>query len=226
LTSSRPSNETRYDRTRIFAWAQSTNIGLDAFVDSQELVGFATDLKTGKPLSGVNLFIYPNGKSLATSETENENVEQTKTATNSQPKSWWEWLFDWGTSDESIKATEIVNENGEIAETETIAEAQTNQTGANGVLRLPLPETAAKQQNILIARRGKDVAFLPENTDYYWQETGNWYRKPETDSLRWFVFDDRKMYRPKEEVSIKGYIRVFTAGKFGDVAGLQTRRAV
>jgi uncharacterized protein YfaS (alpha-2-macroglobulin family) len=209
------------DRTRIFAWAQSTNIGLDAFVDSQELVGFATDLKTGKPLSGVNLFIYPNGKSLATSETENENVEQTKTATNSQPKSWWEWLFDWGTSNESIKATEIVNESGEIAETELIAEARTNQTGANGVLRLPLPETAANQQNILIARRGKDVAFLPENTDYYWQETGNWYRKPETDSLRWFVFDDRKMYRPNEEVSIKGYIRKVTAGKFGDVAGLQ-----
>jgi uncharacterized protein YfaS (alpha-2-macroglobulin family) len=29
------------------------------------------------------------------------------------------------------------------------------------------------------------------------------------------------MYRPNEEVSIKGYIRRITAGKFGDVAGLQ-----
>ncbi|HKX83467.1 MAG TPA: alpha-2-macroglobulin family protein, partial [Pyrinomonadaceae bacterium] len=67
---------------------------------------------------------------------------------------------------------------------------------------------------------GKDVAFLPENTDYYWQDSGNWYKKPDHDSLRWFVFDDRKMYKPKEEVAVKGYIRKITAGKLGDVEGL------
>ncbi len=42
-------------------------------------------------------------------------------------------------------------------------------------------------------------------------------RKRRRDQLRWFTFDDRKMYRPKEEVAIKGYIRKITAGKFGDV---------
>jgi hypothetical protein len=42
----------KYDRTRIFTWAQATQIGLDAFVDNQELVGFATELKTGKPITG------------------------------------------------------------------------------------------------------------------------------------------------------------------------------
>ncbi|MGI8884395.1 MAG: MG2 domain-containing protein, partial [Pyrinomonadaceae bacterium] len=206
----------KYDRTRIFTWAQSTNIGLDAFVDYQELVGFATDLKTGKPLSGVELSIYPNGKMVSG---ERSAVSSEETADGGQ--SWWEWLSSWGVSDDAIKETQTIDENGEIAETETILEAQTNQTGANGVLRLPLPETAANQQNVLIARKGKDVAFLPENTDYYWQETGNWYRKPQTDSLRWFVFDDRKMYRPNEEVSVKGYIRKITAGKLGDVEGLQ-----
>ena len=55
----------KYDRTRIFTWAQATQIGLDAFVDSTELVGFATELKTGKPLSGVELSIYPNGKAVS-----------------------------------------------------------------------------------------------------------------------------------------------------------------
>jgi hypothetical protein len=44
----------KYDRTRIFTWAQATQIGLDAFVDNQELVGFATELKTGKPLAALN----------------------------------------------------------------------------------------------------------------------------------------------------------------------------
>ncbi|MDQ3129848.1 MAG: Ig-like domain-containing protein, partial [Acidobacteriota bacterium] len=204
----------QYDRTRIFTWAQSTNIGLDAFVDYQELVGFATDLKTGKPLSGVELSIYPNGKQIVQSP--KSNVQSPNAVS-----SWWEWLTSWGVSDDGIKETQTIDENGEVAETETILEAQTNQTGANGILRLPLPEAAANQQNILIARKGKDVAFLPENTDYYWQETGNWYKKPQTDSLRWFVFDDRKMYRPNEEVAVKGYIRKITAGKLGDVEGLQ-----
>ena len=54
----------KYDRTRIFTWLQATQIGLDAFVDNSELVGFATELKTGKPLSGVDLSIYPNGSSI------------------------------------------------------------------------------------------------------------------------------------------------------------------
>jgi alpha-2-macroglobulin len=202
----------KYDRTRVVAWAQATQIGLDAFVDNQELVGFATELKTGKPLSGVELSIYPNGGNVKSQESrvESENVSQ----------SLWNWLWSWGVSDEAIKQTEAVEENGETTETEIVEEAQTNQTTANGILRLPLPESVANQQNILIAKRGKDIAFLPENTDYYWQESGNWYKKGVSDSLRWFVFDDRKMYRPKEEVSVKGYIRVYEGGKFGDIQTL------
>lgn len=200
----------KYDRTRIFTWAQSTNIGLDAFVDNQELVGFATELKTGKPISGAELLIYPNGGKFG-----NKPL-----AANSHDQSWWEWLTNWGTSDEAIKEIETVDETGEVAEAETVEEAQTNSTTANGILRLPLPEETAKQQNLLIAKRGKDVSFLPENTDYYWQESGSWYRKTAIDELRWFTFDDRKMYRPKEEVAVKGYIRKITAGKFGDVEPL------
>jgi uncharacterized protein YfaS (alpha-2-macroglobulin family) len=197
----------KYDRTRIFTWAQSTNIGLDAFVDNQELVGFATELKTGKPLSGVELSIYPNGKPPASKQVSENTSNQT----------WWEWLTNWGTSENSITETETISESGEIAEAETIEEAQTNQTAANGILRLPLPEKQADQQNLLIAKKGNDVAFLPENTDYYWQDSGSWYKKTPTDSYRWFTFDDRKMYRPKEEVAVKGYVRYITGGKFGDV---------
>ncbi|HEY0429809.1 MAG TPA: DUF6049 family protein [Pyrinomonadaceae bacterium] len=200
----------KYDRTRLFSWIQATQIGLDAFVDNQELVGFATDLKTGKPLNGVDLSIYPNGKD---AKALSENTE-------APTKSWWEWLSSWGASDDSIKETETVDETGEVAQTETIKPAETNRTGDNGILRLPLPDTQATRQNLLIARRGKDVAFLPENTDYYWQEYGSWYKTGQPDTLRWFVFDDRGMYRPKEDVTLKGYIRVLQGGKFGDVQSL------
>ena len=51
----------------------STKIGLDAFVDNQELVGFATELKTGKPLSGVELSIYPNGAKVVSQNQECRN---------------------------------------------------------------------------------------------------------------------------------------------------------
>lgn len=199
----------KYDRTRIFSWVQATRIGLDAFVDNEELVGFATDLQTGKPLAGVELSIYPNGGKV--------------TAQNAPPareQSWWEWLMSWGTSDESASEIHSTDENGETVETDTVEAAETNVTTETGILRLPLPEQAAKQQNVLIARKGGDVAFLPENSDYFWQQAGSWYKKPVTDSLRWFVFDDRKMYRPKEEVAVKGYIRVYEGGKLGDINAL------
>ncbi|HRH46651.1 MAG TPA: MG2 domain-containing protein, partial [Pyrinomonadaceae bacterium] len=198
----------KYDRTRIVTWAQSTQIGLDAFVDNHELVGFATDIKTGKPLSGVDLTIIPNGKKPSGKQT-SENT-----------KSWWEWLTSWGSS-EKANGPSAFDENGEETAIEEIAEANTNQTTDNGILRLPLPENSSpKIQNLLLAKKGKDVAFMPEQSEYYWQDYGNWYDKADIDSLRWFVFNDRGIYRPKEEVAIKGYIRVYQGGKLGDIAEL------
>ena len=206
-----PVRKTQYDRTRIFKWIQSTQIGLDAFVDNQELVGFATELKDGKPLSGVELSIYPNGSKVQSSESRVQSQSG---------QSWTDWFYGLFASNEKPTGPNATGENGAAVNLETIEEAQSNQTGANGILRLPLPDAQAKQQNMLIARRGKDVAFLPENTYYYNQQPGSWYKKPDVNSLRWFVFDDRKMYRPKEEVSIKGYVRVYQGGKFGDIAAL------
>ncbi len=205
----------KYDRTKITVWAQATQIGLDAFVDNEELVAFATDLKNGKPLTGVELSIYPNGKT--PDKNQKSEIQKPKT-------SWWEWLTSWGSSDESSREVESVDENGSPQETETIEAAASAQTSDNGILRLPLPETQSqKTQNVLIARRGKDVAFMPENSDYYWSDYGSWYRKGYSDSLKWFVFDDRKLYRPKEEVSIKGYIRLYEGGKLGDIQPLGDR---
>jgi alpha-2-macroglobulin len=194
----------QYDRTKIVAWAQATQIGLDAFVDNQELVGFATELQTGKALSGVELAIYPNnGTPLSQQKT--ENSEQTAS-------SFWDWFNFWGTSETNIQE--------EKPETTTAAEPPIAKTDDSGLLRLALPEGSQKTPNLLIARRGKDVAFMPEQSDYYWQDYGSWYKKSESESLRWFIFDDRQMYRPKEEVAIKGYLRKMTAGKFADITEL------
>ncbi len=206
----------QYDRTRVIRWLQSTQIGLDAFVDNTELVGFATELATGKPLAGVDLTIYPNDGSVSS----NANVNEDQTASGGTFfGSILNWVSSWGSADPVN--SDSLNADGTVAEMETIQPAQTKQTAANGILRLTLSDQSSqKGQNILIARRGKDVAFLPENSDYFWQDSGSWYKKPTFASLRWFVFDDRKMYKPNEEVAVKGYIRVMTGGKLGDIQGL------
>ncbi|MBA3334684.1 MAG: hypothetical protein H0T08_03655, partial [Acidobacteria bacterium] len=217
-----PVRVNQYDRTRIFSWVQATQIGLDAFVDNQELVGFATELKMGKPVAGVELSIFPNGQKVSGERSALSGQEEKVENSGAARQSWMAWAWSFLAPDETEKDILLTDGNVETSRSETIEAAQTNQTSANGILRLPLPEKMAKQQNILIARKGKDVAFLPENSDnyYYNLDVGSWYKKPQTDWLRWFVFDDRKMYRPKEEVAVKGYIRLYQSGKFGDIAPL------
>jgi uncharacterized protein YfaS (alpha-2-macroglobulin family) len=142
----------------LLAWVQSTQIGLDAFVDNHELVGWATSLADGAPLSDVQVKILPS------------NIEGT--------------------------------------------------TGSDGVAHLTLKPSSDSSPNLLVARRGNDVAILPENPNNWWATTGTWYHKPQPDELRWYVFDDRKLYRPGEEVHLKGWIRLIGAGKGGDVGPL------
>lgn len=104
----------------------------------------------------------------------------------------------------------------------------TGTSGLYGLMRLPLTSgvkitpasnVTSPQQNssLLIARQGRDVAILPEH-DEWWNAGTSWYRREAIDELRWFVFDDRKMYRPGEEVHLKGWIRKVGGGKSGDVA--------
>jgi uncharacterized protein YfaS (alpha-2-macroglobulin family) len=148
----------RWEVRTIKTWIQATQIGLDAFVDNTDLIGWATSLKDGKPLDGVQMTIQES----------------------------------------SVNST----------------------TQANGLAKLALPDRHGNYGlGLLIARKGKDVAILPENT-YWWGNGGNWYLKKTLDSLSWFVFDDRKMYKPGEEVHVKGWLRRIGAGKDGDVTGL------
>ncbi len=84
-------------------------------------------------------------------------------------------------------------------------------TGADGMARFDIPSGAA----YLTARLGEDTALLPRST-YYWGDD-SWQAVPQRDSLRWYVFDDRAMYRPGEEVHLKGWIRLIGGGKTGDV---------
>jgi alpha-2-macroglobulin len=83
-------------------------------------------------------------------------------------------------------------------------------TSADGVATLPLPSGVGAW--LLAAQQGDDVAFLPAS--YYGE---GWRERPLQDSLAWYVFDDRGLYRPDEEVHVKGWVRRIGAGPRGDV---------
>ena len=92
------------------------------------------------------------------------------------------------------------------------------ETGPDGLARLPLSDKQKKDPDLLVAEYGSDKALLRENA-YYWTGHG-WSRRPITDFLRWYVFDDRQMYRPGEEVRVKGWVRRVGGGSDGDVGPL------
>ncbi|HJR08167.1 MAG TPA: alpha-2-macroglobulin family protein [Pyrinomonadaceae bacterium] len=94
-------------------------------------------------------------------------------------------------------------------------------TGADGLARLPFkaaPDTKAQQNTLLVARRGDDIAIMPQQyyPSYYPDENSSWRRADSSETLRWYVFDDRKLYRPGEEVNVKGWIRKINLTSTGD----------
>jgi uncharacterized protein YfaS (alpha-2-macroglobulin family) len=158
-----PARKNRFQRDSVQAWIQRTNIGLDAFVDRTDLIGWATSLKDGAALGNVAITLMPGG----------------------------------------IAA----------------------RSGADGMARIALPSQSPNlPPNLIVARAGSDVAILPEQTQY-WNGLGSWFRKDTSDALRWYVFDDRGLYRPGEEVRVKGWIRRVGSAKDGDVGTLNKAAA-
>ncbi len=86
-------------------------------------------------------------------------------------------------------------------------------TDADGIARLPL---SADSSSILTATRGEDTALLPYSA-YAWGD-GGWQARMVHDELRWYVLDDRAMYRPGEEVHVKGWMRRIGGGPRDDVS--------
>jgi len=84
-------------------------------------------------------------------------------------------------------------------------------SGGDGVARFDIPSGAT----YLVASRGADQAILPRST-YYWGDD-SWSVVPTNDFLSWYVFDDRQMYRPGEEVHLKGWLRRIGTKQGGDV---------
>ncbi|HRQ37675.1 MAG TPA: alpha-2-macroglobulin family protein [Chloroflexota bacterium] len=75
-------------------------------------------------------------------------------------------------------------------------------TDAAGLARFTIPSGGILY---LVGQQGDDTAILPYS-GYYWDDYG-WQPQPVSDELRWHILDDRAMYRPGEEVHVKGWLR-------------------
>ena len=85
-------------------------------------------------------------------------------------------------------------------------------TSDDGTTRFDLP---AGGISLLVSSSGDDTAILPQSS-YMWDD-GKWSPRPVEDQLRWYVFDDRGMYRPGEQIHVKGWLRRGGGGQSGDV---------
>ena len=95
----------------------------------------------------------------------------------------------------------------------------TAKTDDRGVATLPLGAAGKTGAHYLVAKSGADVAFVVEDRGW-WRAGGAGVKQPRDKRLAWYVADDRKMYKPGEEVTLKGWLRVLDTAKGGDINGV------
>ena len=101
--------------------------------------------------------------------------------------------------------------------------ASTGKTDDKGLATLALGARAIKGAHYLVARarRRRRVRRRRRRLVERVRQLGQAARG--TTQLAWYVIDDRKMYKPGEEVSLKGWLRTIDYGKNGDVGGSAAR---
>jgi uncharacterized protein YfaS (alpha-2-macroglobulin family) len=91
-------------------------------------------------------------------------------------------------------------------------------TGADGTVELKLSGALSKGgRGIVSVSADGEQTLLPENA-WAWSNDTSWLKQVRTDQARWYVADDRQMYKPKESVRLKGWIRRLDMGPRGDLA--------
>ncbi|HMT94084.1 alpha-2-macroglobulin family protein [uncultured Thiothrix sp.] len=140
-------------------WVQGTQMGLDAYAYSRQLLVWVGDLNTGKALDQVRLSLHSSAS---------KEISQ------------------------------------QAADPQGLAKLDYLQNPPNPETVLPVtePEPTIRW---LEAQHGEDLALLPES-EYLWA-ANSWQPTPASTQWLWYVVDDRHLYRPNEQVHIKGWLR-------------------
>ena len=101
------------------------------------------------------------------------------------------------------------------ADVEVLPGKLRGKTNSEGLAEIELPKNFVGSDAGVLVRSGKDSAFMPERQ---WHGGGvSWQKQEQREGLRWFTFDDRGLYKPKETVNLKGWVRGFSRGPQGDL---------
>ena len=142
-----PNGAEYWQNRPVLTWVQATTLGVDAVTDADELLAWATDLRTGAPIAGVSI---------------------------------------------------------------SSAGAARASTDSDGLARFDLPASTGAYTGALVATKGDQTAVLAV-----------WATKNTlTDSARWYVLTDRRIYRPGETMQVKGWVRRFTDSTDGRLVGV------
>ena len=150
VESTRPVKE-GWRHPELQVWVQSTALGVDAFLEQDQMTGWVTRLSDGAPEKDVDVSLL---------------------GMNTSAK-----------------------------------------TDGGGLVRVPFGD---KPGQLVIARRGKDSAIVPES----WYGDSSYAKTTRPDAVRWLVYDDRGMYKPGEEVRVKGWVRASGVSRGGDISGI------
>ena len=85
-------------------------------------------------------------------------------------------------------------------------------SGPDGIAKGTL---AGSKSDLIWAKKGNDVALMPGSYHQPWA-----WGAAMQDQVRWFLFDDRHLYKPSEEVHVRGWLRRITHGAAGDVTAV------
>ncbi|HNJ43948.1 MAG TPA: MG2 domain-containing protein, partial [Acidobacteriota bacterium] len=113
-------------------------------------------------------------------------------------------------------------QNGKPIENTTVTlfpDGVESTSDAQGVATFQRPASSSlnsKKPGFLVARQGNDCAILPKSL-YLRGDVTNWTRSDQGNSLVWYVYDDRHLYRPGETLHLKGWIRVADEHSTGDL---------
>lgn len=86
-------------------------------------------------------------------------------------------------------------------------------TDQDGIVKIQLPQ---KGISAVAARNGDDQVIMP-SPHSSWNDVG-WQPVTQDGYLRWYLINDRGMYKPWEEVSFKGWLRLIGSRQDSDVS--------
>ena len=96
------------------------------------------------------------------------------------------------------------------------ADGLAGSTDTHGLVTLPLE--GSDGASWLRAALEGDQALLPRSSSWWGSQA--WAPMPSEQQYRWFMVDDRGIYRPGEQAAIKGWLRGWSPRPDGDLRGL------